>query len=904
MKRILQYALLALLLPLSACLKESGEDIADGGLRIAPVIPGLETKTVAADASRDENYLGTYLDVFFQGVTDGSFWKEYHLSARTFTDPEGELLTPNWKGDGFVAGNSYDVYVLVNGPVEAHANVGNLAALRNLTHTDATLYQLKFKAGDYEVVEQSNSPYYTATERKTFLMDGKVSWTPTSARNQTINVPLARAAAKFEVGVSFDAGFMISLADQGYTLGAPTFKYDQFAFRTAAVRSGDAPGDLAKSTGSWKFVNLRDEANMVFGITSYSYACSWTENLEAPAILLSVPFKKDDKTTFHYYRVPIRPVGPGTLNRNTLYRVNATIQTKGSYTESSPTQVVNVNYEILDWSELSGDVTEVNAHRLHYLHVTPTEQAIRGDGAQSLTLKYVAPLGANISIGAIPEADLTAAGATQASFATTHTAGSHTYQAFYIDKDGAVADATIDSISLDTSTGTITVTSTALTNRSPKYIRFRVYYEYGQSYELYEDIYLRHFPSDNIQSIEGWFSYKDDGSTVREYSWNPVADGWGDNYDGYEDNVLCPDKATFEYASGPKEQRWATKNATNAWYEEVNLGDYVSQENPGGRAEFREALPSQATRQAANSLANSQRGTGSYSDYYYYGGGSMNLGTQILIWGGQEDWDMRTWIVVGYVYYIYEHYFRVTYYQGYARRYYRDVGTWVRWIPDSETPYDSSLGKVVSDTYNSSTFFTSRVYDYADTKHIFAVSQAASGTSGKNIAVKGDDLSGNGVTNPHMYVIQVSAASDDYVIGRPFKDPSTGFSSDNVVSPAFMVASQLGAVTKLGDVPSVSTTEATFANTHCDQYVETTRLSDGSAWAFSDWRLPTAAELDVIVKYQGGSYSMDQIISGQHYFLLSGSYTNYTMSATDTGCYTRCVRDLTPAELELLNRIK
>lgn len=69
----------------------------------------------------------------------------------------------------------------------------------------------------------------------------------------------------------------------------------------------------------------------------------------------------------------------------------------------------------------------------------------------------------------------------------------------------------------------------------------------------------------------------------------------------------------------------------------------------------------------------------------------------------------------------------------------------------------------------------------------------------------GDDV--NGLTNNRMYVIQVKSTNGKYSIGHP-KLASDGSSPDQVVSPAFMIASQLGAVNSSGF-------DATKALKHC-----------------------------------------------------------------------------------------
>jgi hypothetical protein len=163
----------------------------------------------------------------------------------------------------------------------------------------------------------------------------------------------------------------------------------------------------------------------------------------------------------------------------------------------------------------------------------------------------------------------------------------------------------------------------------------------------------------------------------------------------------------------------------------------------------------------------------------------------------------------------------------------------------------------------------------------------------------------SGLTNNHMYVIQISSTSDTYVLGRPYVNQSTHQSQDNVVSPAFMIASQLGAVT-----PFTGNNGPANAATHCSRYMEVT--PDGTR--YTGWRLPTQAEIEVITGYQYGSIGgvtipseyqvITPVLTGRYYHSLSGQEVEANPNAgsqSQTKSYLRCVRDLSAEEVEALN---
>ena len=102
-----------------------------------------------------------------------------------------------------------------------------------------------------------------------------------------------------------------------------------------------------------------------------------------------------------------------------------------------------------------------------------------------------------------------------------------------------------------------------------------------------------------------------------------------------------------------------------------------------------------------------------------------------------------------------------------------------------------------------------------------------------------------------MYHVNITSTSNTYVVGIPMQDADgyTDNSSENskLVSPSFMIASQLGAVySSGGDTES----NRKRARTHCKEYAETYVNEKGEVVHLTDWRLPTSAEIGIIVKFR------------------------------------------------------
>ena len=99
-----------------------------------------------------------------------------------------------------------------------------------------------------------------------------------------------------------------------------------------------------------------------------------------------------------------------------------------------------------------------------------------------------------------------------------------------------------------------------------------------------------------------------------------------------------------------------------------------------------------------------------------------------------------------------------------------------------------------------------------------------------------------------------------------------------MVSPSFMLASQLGATQAPEDMLE--------AADHCRQYVEV--ASDGTE--YHDWRLPTAAEIDIVIELQKKQEAIDIVLAGISYWSATGIKKTNLTGATGEG-RVRCVRD-------------
>lgn len=168
--------------------------------------------------------------------------------------------------------------------------------------------------------------------------------------------------------------------------------------------------------------------------------------------------------------------------------------------------------------------------------------------------------------------------------------------------------------------------------------------------------------------------------------------------------------------------------------------------------------------------------------------------------------------------------------------------------------------------------------------------------------------------NVRNYHVRVMASSDKYTIGRPAIDENGHTAGDEenakLVSPSFVIASRLGAVLSTYSGLSNLTNEQkliVFAD-HAKNYVEVDDVYDDKkapVVVYDNWRLPTKAELEIIMEIQGESgvnaAAIDYLLNGGYYMSASGPVFNPknsdgTTELADpmqaTGVAIRCVRDV------------
>lgn len=351
-------ALMALTMGLSlvGCAEDS-ELIYQGAqqLSVKPLI--LDNKvsraTTASEASLNEDKLYNFNIKMFGEYNECKVDKTFTGGLKS--GEEKVIAQKNWKVDNDLQeGNTYSVKSVAN----------------------AT------GSGDVQTDEDIWKPYdATSNSNKMFLMSSEQNYQVTKEPTQTIPVNLARAAAKIALTIHVDV--------EGYTAGQAKWQLKNYNAKTTIFGSNTESelkdGEMVETQGG----------SGEYTVTTYSYATQWNDDTKAPAIYLQVPLTADGNTEMNYYKIPVRdPKATGedakTLNRNTIYTIDAKINNKGGSSEIGYITAGKVVYDVLPWSD--GGTTDIDANT-SYLMVTPKVVYMKNvDEDMSVTYKSSSPV--------------------------------------------------------------------------------------------------------------------------------------------------------------------------------------------------------------------------------------------------------------------------------------------------------------------------------------------------------------------------------------------------------------------------------------------------------------------------------------------------------------------------------
>ena len=538
-----------------------------------------------------------------EGLEIGQNYNIYVATNNTKTKDEKDLTTFNVEAlKGLVADEVSDGLAVVD---EASNNIAWPWTEQFANTPSGNIYKQYVPESGADAVKVNNN-LYGFTTQKEFMMDGiRKNWTPNATTLDQVfdNVTLNRAAAKIVLNVKFDATFLKTLtqnmtvngtdttwepkpaAEQVSITDAPAWRFYNFAFG-APVFAPETQGAGVEVHNSATLLRHPYEFagdDKHFQIITYTYPNTWAASdyaTKAPSLVVSVPYLQNgaSQPDYHYYRIPLVKSDVTAIERNHIYVINATIATRGSELQEDEDVIEDLRYAVLPWNDESNSDAihnEVKAVQHLYLKVDPKVYTLRGDGNQSLIINYLKASGTQVKWQLY-----TFNTTTQAKGTNVESTNGNAVWGWYYDDDGTMKTSYTGMTHLGVTIaqsgegttgqkGTVTVTSTALPNRAIKYMLLRIYL--AESPTLYEDVIIRHFPTDNIQNIPGLWSSRTtagwwDASTLTGNWWtttNPA--GYGIGSDGRFDAQYYYNNKYMRYAGN------TTSSSSHNWTSDQNL---------------------------------------------------------------------------------------------------------------------------------------------------------------------------------------------------------------------------------------------------------------------------------------------------------------------------------------------
>lgn len=953
MKRFVYYIALLPLVTLCACSHDDIDDVVgpvgNGKITIAASLDDMVI-TRAADTQAERTV--EHIDVFAVDADGNIDYYERNSMGNNSdaSDGAGKLTlsaarrAKNGENYIFAEGANYKFYLVANSTA-SEDEMDALATLHDLelllqddiyttTVNGEEVKKTKLHLTGTNVGDKNNRP-------TSFLMDavatdgnGNSEWVVNPASGNLSNLELEaefkRAAAKIIVNITQgeDVEFRVSM-DGGvalydfYKLPCTTFVMpnDQ---EVVGINLIDTDAlNVNDETFVWQYTDASDDTprdNNKITVTGYAYAHEWgNENLtNETSLILNIPMiwnednsedkSKESEAPNSWYKVPLSK--NKLFERNKCYVVNITINAVGAENRSSAIELRDIEYKTLEWQSVGIDVGDSNDNP-EYLILNTDLVEMYNVNFDNTSLSF----SSSSAITSVKLKDVYSQNTDG-----TFTSATDNYYAYYINKFGVktnLSDTIRNTISATAEQGVlnggINIIS-LIRQSSPSEVTLAlealgkepvVPTEPDTEGKPDPEDYL---PSGSSSSNSGWEDI--DGwkyittTTTTSYSFEGNAcykttttdktySDWGTTYhvEGYPNTSKeeYSDNKTTQYlallnewsASHPEYQEYldakakydayqttktAIENSDDSGVEETHYNtirylEFEVTNQQGLKATFR-------VMQYPVIYITNQQGWYSYREDFgssYETKGDRNvrirLSTTNNNWNGDYLYD--TTAGTGY-----------------------NTGTTYFWQSKVVSSYNDETGKSTTSFYSWS-----------------QNSNAATATTGGNCETN---------TNARMYHVRVTATSDTYTIGRPRLD-SSGFTAGDaanakLVSPSFMIASRLGAIySTYGGLGSIGNTTDGNSNNisdrleifrdHCKNYVEVYKDANGNGVILDDWRLPTEAEIKIIIDLQGtedqDAPAIDYLLNGGYYMSASGPVKNSKGDSNDDEDESaiRCIRD-------------
>lgn len=418
------------------------------------------------DNAKNENAIRKVDVFFYRGETQVWYAEQtvYDVNSK-----KAVIAVPSSKETLFDGTQSYDVYIVVNGPTRAEMEGKSLADLKNVVLTPSNT------GFDFSLTNRKSNPTQ-------FVMDGMLAGKTVSLTSPHIGtVNVARAASKIRVRILKGEKISQYIPTDGTSGATPLISVKNYNTYGALMQGKTQVPESFHSDADYTTMDVfyMHSLNLP-GISHpypiYSYENDWsTDRSKETYVMIRVPLKVPagaPEFTYYYYKVPVnfqKPEGPQNdvekdfyrLKRNHLYDIEVFINKLGG-TVDNPVELTG-NYVIKDWTTQQ---VAVAIAQQHYLFVSP--QASKMQNVTTTVLSYSSSK-LPVSVSDI-KASYTYTEASTGSVKTVN------YPYTYQDANNQTVTVPLGvTVAIDQpGTGQITVTSTLPINNVPKDISFTV----------------------------------------------------------------------------------------------------------------------------------------------------------------------------------------------------------------------------------------------------------------------------------------------------------------------------------------------------------------------------------------------------------------------------------------------
>lgn len=873
MKRYLNI-FIGLLLPLFAvsCLQEDMVPVVGNDEIVFTIDSGTQTKAVA---DTDIEAKVTHIDVVIFNSSEGYVYNErVSVSGNTFALAR--------KKSEFTENAEYSVYLIANSTAEATAfAVADMDGLKSIVQSDPNLMFTGMSGeGNPSTFLMDGVAYAGDTEPTT---PGTVILNAGDAVNTTLKATLRRAAAK--IYVTINKGDNVTFLPSSST-ATPQYYMRNYPYSTKAIAEGyDINPSLITSTRSvvsgWSDTQIT--------ITAYAYAYEWKNKsiTEETSMIVNIPltFGGTDHNS-NWYKIPVSK--ESVFERNTYYAVTVTVNTPGAENWVDPTKLEDIRYETIEWNDVTLNIGG-DSNRPSYLQLNTNHVDMYNVNEDNTTLEFA-------SSSEIKSIELVSA--------------------YYFNKHGVHREvpaeireniaATAEAGVLN---GDIEIFSPIVATTQAE--RDALIAALGtpptdpgieRPVDPRIDEVEEPDPEDFLPGNEFYvtYSYEGEGKDVRFYR-----DMW---FVGRTEMTDIRDQYLAAYEAYEKYLEWANKTAA----EKQALIDAYEAAMAEYEAKYAEYNAYYLALHRINSTAEpSHHNTIRYLEFKVTNKDGKTVNFTVNQYPVIYITNSLGW-------YSYRKDFKVN-----------DANpTTYEYKGDGIVSVSLEAGTNGGNRYWKNNYSTAGGSGYWFSKARPANSENATGTLRTQSYEYGNNGNGSLQTenagnsdNLRLYHVNITTTSHDYVVARPkmvkmtnvyeegateltVTDPSE--ENQKLVSPSFMIASRLGYFitsqnTNLNDPDMTDEMRLEVFRKHCANYVEVHGTA-GNKVVYDNWRLPTEAELKIIMDTQGrageDAAAVDYLLNAMYYFGAAGPVFNTknddnatTPNLNTNSKSARCVRD-------------